>query len=228
MLNLFFDIIMIGLLLAAILFGLKLSGRLKTMRDLGAELSPFMKNMSGYLGQISNSIDALKKVADLGNQGLNEHIPVAINLKEDFDLLLEHSDKMAKRLDEIIEKAREMDQRLQQTVRVAEGARVLDRSAEPVFQRDSVRPTHSPQQRPAQQQAPFTKNNFIPERENSPSRSFAIQPLAGDDDDVDFFVPSQERQRADQKLHVDPDGEMQKRRPNPVERGIMAKLRGLR
>ncbi|MES2252318.1 MAG: hypothetical protein V4482_01365 [Pseudomonadota bacterium] len=228
MLNLFFDVIMVGLLLAAIVFCLKLSGRLKTMRDLGAELSPFMKNMSGYLGQISNSIDTLKKVADLGNQGLNEHIPVAINLKEDFDLLLEHSDKMAKRLDEIIEKAREMDQRLQQTVRIAEGARSLDRRAEPVLQRDLARPAQNAQQTQTQKQAPFTKNNFVDEREDSASRSFILPSSRSVDDDVDFFVPSQARQRAEQKSNAEYEGEMQKRRPNPVERGIMAKLRGLR
>jgi hypothetical protein len=42
-----------------------------------------MKNMTNYLSQISQSIDILKHVSDLGNHGLNEHIPVAISLKDD-------------------------------------------------------------------------------------------------------------------------------------------------
>ena len=232
MTNLFFDVLIAVLLVMAIVFCLRLNGRLKSMRQMGAELTPFMKNMSGYLGQISQSIDKLKQVADLGNQGLNEHIPVAINLKDDFDLLLEHSDKMARRLDEVIEKAREMEQRLQQTVRVSEGARSGDRRIEPVLQRGPERPQQgsSPQQNPPQQQKNVSKNHpqeRPDDRMSTTARPYSTPPL-GLDDEMDFFVPSQSRHSGENKFTSEKEREMDPKRSHPVDRGIMAKLRGLR
>ncbi|MDP4725472.1 MAG: hypothetical protein NWS47_04205 [Alphaproteobacteria bacterium] len=225
MINLFFDLLLAGLLVAAIVFCWRLNGRLKTMRQMGAELSPFMKNMTSYLGQISQSIDKLKQVADLGNQGLNEHIPVAISLKDDFDILLEYSDKMARRLDEVIEKAREIDQRLQKTIHMADAARAHDRRVESALQR----PIDKGQRGDSVFQEPYTKKDrYKDERADSTSQPFPIPPLEFDKDGMDFFVPNQLKQMDSNVQNTERKSETSRKQSQPIERGIMAKLRGLR
>lgn len=223
MINLFFDVLMAGLLVAAIIFCWRLNGRLKTMRQMGAELSPFMKNMTNCLGQISQSIDKLKQVADLGNQGLNEHIPIAISLKDDFDILLEYSDKMARRLDEVIEKAREIDQQLQKTMHIAETARANDRRIESTLQR----PADKAKRSDSVYQEPYTKDRYKDERVNMSSQPFPIPPLEFEKDEVDFFVPSQLKETNSAMRNTDKN-EMSHKKSQSIERGIMAKLRGLR
>jgi hypothetical protein len=224
MINLFFDIIMVGLLVAAIIFCWRLNGRLKTMRQMGAELSPFMKNMTNYLSQISQSIDKLKQVADLGNHGLNEHIPVAISLKDDFDILLEYSDKMARRLDEVIEKAREVDQRLQQTIHIAESARANDRRVDHAVQR----PVEKNQRSDSLYQEPYTKDRYKEERPNTAARPFPAASFGFEQDDVDFFVPSQSKKIDPNVRNSEKKEGASQKPPQSIERGIMAKLRGLR
>ena len=223
MMKLFFDGTLVGLLIIAIIFCWRLNIRLKAMRQMGTELSPFMKSMSACLGQISQSIDKLKHVADLGNHGLNENIPVAINLKDDFDLLLDYSDKMARRLDEVIERAREMDQQLQQTLRIAEGSRLHDRRSEPSAQRKM-----DSQQQSIQQQEPFTKDRLTADRAKTASKPFTHPSFAEGSKDVDFFVPSQSSQNSEQNMNHTRMRESNKKQESPIERGIMAKLRGLR
>ncbi len=120
MTSMLFDIFMASLLGMAIIFCWRLNIRLQSMRKMGADLSPFMKNLAGYLQQISGTIDKLKYIADTSHRGLNEQIPAATALKDDFDILLEHSEKMARRLDEVIEKAQQMDRQLQHTLTLVE------------------------------------------------------------------------------------------------------------
>ncbi len=118
MMNYLPDLLIISLLIMAIIFCIKLNKRLKTMREMGEDLSPFMKNLSLYLQNISSSIDKLKTVADISEKGLNHSLPAAKALKDDFDILLEHADKIAARLDDVIEKARAMDHQLHHTMQL--------------------------------------------------------------------------------------------------------------
>ncbi len=126
MTSMLFDIFMASLLGMAIIFCWRLNVRLQSMRKMGADLSPFMKNLANYLHHISGTIDKMKYIADTSHRGLNEQIPAATALKDDFDILLEHSDKMARRLDEVIEKAQQMDRQLQHTLTLVEKSRHMD------------------------------------------------------------------------------------------------------
>lgn len=113
------DGLIVSLLIMAILFCWRLNRRLQHMREMSEDLSPFMKNLAIYVTNISTSIDKLKQVAQIGEQSLSTHIPKATLLKDDFDILLEHSEKIANRLDEVIEKARQMDHQLHHTLQIA-------------------------------------------------------------------------------------------------------------
>jgi hypothetical protein len=126
MTNMLFDIFIASLLGMAIIFCWRLNVRLQSMRKMGADLSPFMKNLASYLHHISGTIDKLKYIADTSHRGLNEQIPAATALKDDFDILLEHSEKMARRLDEVIENAQQMDRQLQHTLTLVEKSRHMD------------------------------------------------------------------------------------------------------
>jgi hypothetical protein len=117
--NLLLDGLMLILLFMAILFCWRLNKRLQGMRQMGAQMAPFMKNFSGYVSQISQNINTLKHAAEISQKDLGESIPKALALKDDFDILLEHSEKIAARLDQIIEKAQLIEKNLEQTVQTA-------------------------------------------------------------------------------------------------------------
>ena len=117
--NLLLDGFMLVLLFMAIVFCWRLNKRLQNMRQMGAQMAPFMKSFSGYVNQISQDIETLRQTAEVSHKDLGEKIPQALSLKDDFDILLEHSEKIAARLDQIIEKAQLTEQHLQQTVQTA-------------------------------------------------------------------------------------------------------------
>jgi hypothetical protein len=240
MTNILFDILMIGLLVVAIIFCYRLNVRLNTMKEMGTELSPFMKYMSDYLGQISQSIDKLKQVADVSKQGLNENIPLAINLKDDFDLLLEHSEKMLKRLDEVIDKARAVDQRLQQTMRIVESSRSKDQFVESVGQKFAEQKPAEPPRQSSVQEEPFEKNNRVNQepymrdmrfKDTSIDDSLQFSAPSFGRDETDYFIPNQQQQsqqrRTESPFNADREYGVNPKHP-PAERGIMAKLKGLR
>jgi hypothetical protein len=137
--NLLLDAFMLVLLFMAILFCWRLNKRLQGMRQMGAQMAPFMKNFSGYVNQISKDIETLKETAEISHKDLSEKIPQALSLKDDFDILLEHSEKIAARLDQIIEKAQIAEQHLQQTVQtVTKGYTAAQATQSP--QRQKIEP----------------------------------------------------------------------------------------
>ena len=181
--NILLDGFMVTLLFMAIIFCWRLNNRLMGMKQMGAQLTPFVRNFSSYLTQISQSIDKLKETADVGQKGLTEQIPQAMALKDDFDILLEHSDKIAKRLDQIIEKAQQTEKLLQQAVQMASRGNP-GAFAEPSMKKTptlSVSKTpYDPSQARREQTKNFTDEDFadeVPSHEvqsKTNSREFAI------------------------------------------------------
>ncbi len=228
--TIFFDLVMISLLIGAIIFCYRLNNRIKTLREMGTELSPFMNNLSNYLGRISQSVDKLKQISDLGNKSLNENIPIAINLKDDFDLLLEYSDKMANRLDELIAKARDVDQKLQQTLRISEGARSNESRIDPSLKKSPER--SQPERNQHEMSMHYSKqthaknhlmNENLPLSKPLQSPPSNYSPLNPNRNDSGYLNPSQ----LNQQIYTEVE-EKERKQNNPIGRGIMEKLRGLR
>lgn len=167
----------------AIIFCWRLNKRLMGMKQMGAQLTPFIRNFSSYLTQISQSIDKLKETADVGHKSLSEQIPQAMSLKDDFDILLEHSDKIAKRLDQVIEKAQQTEKLLQQAVQMA------TRGNPGAFQSETEKKSsplsvskapYEPSQMRREPMKSFTEEDFVDDRlpqeaqNKTNSREFAI------------------------------------------------------
>lgn len=224
MISFIFDLFLVSLLFIAIVFCFKLNARLKSMRQMGEELSPFMKNVAGYIGQISQTIDRLKAISDTSNQGLNDQIPLAVNLKDDLDILLEYSDKMAKRLDEVIDKARSIDVKLQETLRLAEVAVVTQRSIDTVRR---VREPVAPTPEPIVENKVVTPPQATHFNEYAPD-FFSMPELDLNNDEKEFFL-SNLLSRTDFEQRKGNENVV-RHQPKAVQQkgGIMAKLRGLR
>lgn len=182
--NILLDGFMVTLLFMAIIFCWRLNKRLMGMKQMGAQLTPFVRNFSSYLTQISQSIDKLKETADVGHKGLSEQIPQAMSLKDDFDILLEHSDKIAKRLDQIIEKAQQTEKLLQQAVQAAtRGNPGAFQTAELMKRTPTLsvsKTPYEPSQARREQTRNFSDEDFIEEplspeaQDKTNSREFAI------------------------------------------------------
>ncbi len=131
------------------------------MKQMGAQLTPFIRSFSSYLTQISQNIDKLKETTETGRKELSEQIPQAMSLKDDFDILLEHSDKIARRLDQIIEKAQQVEKHLQQTVQMA------NRGNPNTFRSDKKAPTSETAYKPPyvskEQKKKIGEEDFIDE-----------------------------------------------------------------
>ncbi|MCX7338817.1 MAG: hypothetical protein NTX76_06035 [Alphaproteobacteria bacterium] len=150
--NILIDGFMIVLLLMAIVFCWRLNKRLQGMKQIGGDLQPFLRHFSTYIGKISQQIDTLREAADQGHNGLSEKIPRAASLKDDLDILLEHSEKISTRLDILIGKAQQIEKRLHQTVELATRGRYQPLSSPTTHgygEQDSVQPIHhQPEQEP--------------------------------------------------------------------------------
>ncbi len=181
--NILLDGFMVTLLFMAIIFCWRLNKRLMGMKQMGTQLTPFIRNFSSYLTQITQSIDKLKETSEIGHKGLSEQIPQALSLKDDFDILLEHSDKIAKRLDQVIEKAQQTEKLLQQTLQMATRSHPGAFPSEPIKRTPSLsasKTTYESASVRKEQEKNFSEEDFIDEplrnesNGKTNSREFAI------------------------------------------------------
>lgn len=167
--NLFLmDAMMVGLLIMAIAFCWRLNGRLQNIRDMGKEIRPFLSGLGSYMTQISQYIEKLRETSEATHKGLGQQLPQAIQLKDDFDFMLDHGEQLAQRLEKILERAhvteRQLNEIVQRTQRhkpenFAQAMREEERTP-PVAAHMQPLPPQAPQQHaylakvPAPQQAP--------------------------------------------------------------------------
>jgi hypothetical protein len=141
------DSLVVMLLIMAIVFCWRLNGRVQNMKQVGQEFKPFVKNLSSYLSQITGQIDKLRETTEVSHKTLGQQLPQGMRLKDDFDVMLDHGEKLAQRLDDVLEKAYRVERQLNE---------ILYRSAkEPTqgfakevqaFTRDAPAPTPPAQQ----------------------------------------------------------------------------------
>ncbi|MHA1558744.1 MAG: hypothetical protein ACTSXG_02925 [Alphaproteobacteria bacterium] len=114
--TLFIDCTVIFFLSIVILFCWYLSRRLKHIHRIKTQLEPLFQQFSEHIDQISDRVEQLAVVTKEGRKELEVKIPQALSLKDDFEILLEHSNKIAKRLDKIIEKAQLVETNLHKAI----------------------------------------------------------------------------------------------------------------
>lgn len=106
------DVLVVALLMMAILFCWRLNGRIQNMKQVGQEFKPFIKNLSSYLTQITGQIDKLREATDISHKTLGQQLPKGMRLKDDFDVIFDHGEKLAQRLDSVLEKAYRVERQL--------------------------------------------------------------------------------------------------------------------
>lgn len=112
--RLILEIVLCAVLLTAIVFFWRVSQRLDSVQKIGGTLSPFLKMMSQFVQNISQSLRELKNIVAMNEDTLTEKIPKATELRDDLEVLLEHGEKLAKRLDHILGEAQHVERSLKE------------------------------------------------------------------------------------------------------------------
>ena len=107
------------LLILAFVCCYRLSKNLRSVKDLTNNLAPTIERLSQVLVGVSQSIGILKQTSDISQKGLTTYLPEAKLLNDDLLLLIEHADRLSYRLDELIEKASDVEKDLRQTLLVS-------------------------------------------------------------------------------------------------------------
>lgn len=105
MLALFFDVILIGLLIAGISYAVKLSRQLSALQASRAEMERFVIDFSATVVRAENGIKGLKAAARSGGDDLERLIDKASGLKDELHLLTCSADQIATRLSKTAERA---------------------------------------------------------------------------------------------------------------------------
>jgi len=120
------DFIMSGLLVAVIVYSVKLSQKIDTLNAIRAEITPLIGNLTTIMNQASANVARLKTLSGDINTSLGQSVPKAQALKDDLSFLVEHGERLAQRLEVKITEGRQS----LEVVRAAEKEPVVER--EPV------------------------------------------------------------------------------------------------
>lgn len=102
------DYVIAVLLVVTISISIKLYKRINKINGFSNNINLFLKKLGYYSGQLSSNINFLNK------HSLN--VPELLSLKSDFDVLLNHGDKLASRLDKLIEDAICIEEKLKESI----------------------------------------------------------------------------------------------------------------
>lgn len=108
-------IVMLGVT-SALGFIVYFGRKLNTLKRMSRNINPSLQSFSNYLEEAEKNITTFQSIIENGQKSLGETVPKAQVLKEEFNVLLEHSEKIAKRLDNIILTAQETEKNLRVTL----------------------------------------------------------------------------------------------------------------
>lgn len=123
MVNILSNLILCFILFLAVIFFIQLLKKIKNFDLTSEKISPFLKTILGAAETMSKNIEKLDKIAQDNKQAIQNHIPEAQQLRDDFDVLISISEKLALRLDESIQKARKAEHELEQILCKVEESR---------------------------------------------------------------------------------------------------------
>ena len=114
------EIGIVSLLVIALGFCWRIHKRLMAFRNVQSQIEPSYEKFTGLLGQINKYIEVLKITSDNTSENLQKHIPQGKVLKDDLDILIDHSNRVAKRLDSLIDQAIQAETQLKKTVNITQ------------------------------------------------------------------------------------------------------------
>ncbi len=123
MVNILSNLIICFILFLAVIFFMQLLKKLKHFDNTSEKISPFLKTVLGAVETMSKSIEKLDRVSQDNKRAIQEHIPQAQHLRDDFDVLITISEKLALRLEDSIVKARKTESDLSSVLQKIEHAK---------------------------------------------------------------------------------------------------------
>ncbi len=99
------DIIMILLLIGVIVQSLRLHRVVATVRNLNREVSPMIHELSTIITQSTRSIENLKEASLEAHRHISEKLKSSNTLRTDLEFLIQHGEKIAERLEELVQKS---------------------------------------------------------------------------------------------------------------------------
>jgi hypothetical protein len=90
-----------------------LARKIYRFKEVTSAITPNIHQVSGYVNQISKQIETFKNVSDQQKQFFTKNMPKAQALEDDLQTLLEHCEKIATRLDHLIDQATSVEKNLQ-------------------------------------------------------------------------------------------------------------------
>lgn len=95
-----------GVLILVIGWGVMYAWRTSTaMQTVKNEMKPVTRQLGSYLNIIGQHLQQLRETTESNRRALNEQLPQAKVLREDFEVLLDHGSRLAERLDALLEQA---------------------------------------------------------------------------------------------------------------------------
>lgn len=97
------DLVMIGLLGGVIVVSYRLNAKLQNLRKMEGEVGPVLQHFSVMMNQITQKVERLKQSTEELHGKISQQLPKAQVLRDDLHYLMEHGERLAKKLDHIIE-----------------------------------------------------------------------------------------------------------------------------
>lgn len=131
MVNVLSNLILCFMLFLAVIFFIQLLKKIKSFDATSEKISPLLKTVLGVAETMSKNIENLDKIAQENKDVIHNNIPEVQHLRDDFDILIAISEKLALRLEDSIEKARKAEYELELVLKTIEESkaqkeRVLD------------------------------------------------------------------------------------------------------
>lgn len=105
-LSLMLDVAIVGLLVATIIYALRLNRQLSAVKESRAELEELVKGFAEATAQADSSVKGMRKTAQESGENLSSLIQRAQTLKEEMELIVQSADGLANRLEAASGKAR--------------------------------------------------------------------------------------------------------------------------
>ncbi|QJE73003.1 hypothetical protein HHL28_07800 [Aerophototrophica crusticola] len=105
--SLLLDLAVIGLLVATIVYAVRLNKQLAAVKDSRVELEELVRGFAEATAQADGSVKAMRKAAQESGEALSSMITRGRALKEDLDQIVQAADSLANRLEAASGKARQ-------------------------------------------------------------------------------------------------------------------------
>lgn len=101
------NLVVIGLLIATIIFALRLSRQLSAVKDSRSELEGLVREFAESTAQADASVQGMKKTAAESGEALSAMIQRARTLKDELEIIVQAADVLADRLETASGRARQ-------------------------------------------------------------------------------------------------------------------------